>query len=410
MRVALLSTAAVGCSWLAGAGTPVADKVVPLDLDGVKVELRAVASGFDRPLLAIGAGDGGGRIFVVEQGGRIYAIQGEQRELWLDHSATVSRAANEQGLLGLAFAPDFKESGRFYLSYTTPGGGPAGRSILSRMQVDRATGRPDPTSEQVLLQVPQPAGNHNGGHVTFGPDGMLYLGLGDGGGAGDRYKTSRDPSTLLAKLIRVDVSGEPSPGKAYRIPPDNPFASGGGAPEIWALGLRNPWRFAFDPQTRDLWIADVGQNKYEEIHVAPSRIGGIDYGWNVLEGTHCFAPASGCDKAGLALPLVEYDHGEGCSVTGGEVYRGRAIPKLQGTYLAADYCTGNVWTAKVGAWPDGTDGPRAAAVLDPRPHGSGRLAAKVPGNISSFGLDDDGELLVVDHRGVVYRLAPAPEP
>lgn len=406
MRVVKLAALAVGCSGLVG-GAPTAGRV-PISVEDRPMALDVVGAGFERPLLALGAGDRSGRVYVVEQGGRIFVLDGASRALWLDLSAKVSRANNEQGLLGLAFAPDFASSGRVFVSYTTPGGGPAGRSIVSRLAVDRATGKPDPASEQVILEVPQPAGNHNGGHIVFGPDGKLYFGLGDGGAANDRFRTSRDPNHLLAKLLRLDVDGPPAPGKAYGIPADNPFADGAaGAPEIWATGLRNPWRFSFDPATGDLWIGDVGQNRFEEIHVAPGNVPGIDYGWRVLEGRHCFDPAEGCDTTGLALPVLEVPHPTACSITGGHVYRGAAIPELRGAYLAADYCTGNLWTIRLAGWPDGATTARSSALLDPVARVTARLAGKVPGNISSFGIDDAGELLVVDHRGTVWRLAAA---
>lgn len=404
MRLVKLAALAVGCSGLVGAAPTSAS--VPITVEDRPVALEVVGAGFERPLLALGAGDRSGRVYVVEQGGRIFVLDGASRALWLDLSAKVSRANNEQGLLGLAFPPDFASSGRVFVSYTTPGGGPAGRSIVARLVVDRATGKPDPTSEQVILEVPQPAGNHNGGHIVFGPDGKLYFGLGDGGAANDRFRTSRDPNHLLSKLLRLDVSGPPAPGKAYGIPADNPFADGvAGAPEIWATGLRNPWRFSFDPATGDLWIGDVGQNQFEEIHVAPGAVAGIDYGWRVLEGRHCFDPAEGCDTTGLAQPVLEVPHPTACSITGGHVYRGAAIPELRGAYLTADYCTGNLWTIRFAGWPEGTSNARSPALLDPIGRVTARLAGKLPGNISSFGVDDAGESLIVDHRGTVWRLA-----
>jgi glucose/arabinose dehydrogenase len=405
MRIAKAGVLAVGCSWLVGAAAP--GERVPVEIAGQALALEVVGAGHERPLLATGAGDGSGRIYVVEQGGKIFRYAGAERELWLDLSSRVTRANNEQGLLGLAFPADFASSGRVFVSYTAPGGPAAGRTIVSRLTIDPATGRPDPSSEAVLFDLPQPAGNHNGGHIVFGPDRKLYFGLGDGGAANDRFRTSRDPTSLLAKLLRVDIDAPAAPGKPYAIPADNPFADGaGGQPEIWATGLRNPWRFSFDPATGDLWIGDVGQNKFEEVHVAPSTVAGVDYGWRVLEGAHCFDPAEGCSREGLALPVLEYGHDAGCSVTGGHDYRGAAIPALQGVYLAGDYCTGRLWSIRFAGWPQGPLTATSPALLDPRPRARVSEAGRLAANISSFGLDDAGELLVVHHGGTVWRLVP----
>lgn len=406
MRALHLSLLFTSCTWLLGAGGPGVGEVTPLRLGEVQVGLRAIASGLERPLQVTGAGDGSDRLFIVEQGGRIWQIKGQERTLWHDHGEQVVRNHNEQGLLGLAFAPDFAGSGTFYLSYTTRGE-PAGKSVVSRLKVHPETGRPDPSTEQVILTAPQPAGNHNGGTIAFGPDGMLYIGWGDGGAAGDRFKNSRTNDTLLAKLLRIDVSQPGPDGQPYAIPSDNPLVGEAGRDEIWAMGLRNPWKFTFDGETGDLWIADVGQNKFEEVHVAPGNLGGIDYGWNVLEGTHCYQPAKGCERTGLALPVLEYDHSRGCSITGGYVYRGSKIPALAGTYIAGDYCTGNLWTVSFKGWPRAESlSPTSAIVLDPRPRATSAEVGQVEANISSFGTDDQGELYLVDHRGTVYQIVP----
>lgn len=420
MKTAWMCMMVAGCSWPFGADTPSigdaaasgsapasAAPTVPVQLEGRALGLQVVASDLDRPLLATGAGDGSGRVYIVEQGGRVWRVDQGERTLWLDLTQTVSTDNNEQGLLGMAFHPRLAERPFVYLNYTVQGGGPAGRSIIARAPLSTDV-VPDLEGLTELLSVAQPAGNHNGGHLTFGPDGMLYAGFGDGGAAGDRFKNSRDPKTLLAKLLRLDIDAEPSQGRAYAIPSDNPFADGNqGAPEIWAMGLRNPWRFSFDAEGGSLWIADVGQNKYEEAHVAPIGVGGIDYGWRVLEGTHCFDPATDCPRDGLALPVVEYEHPTGCSITGGHVYRGSAIPELQGAYLAADYCTGKVWTARHAGWSDASSlTATSPAVIDPRAQTRVAEAGKLDANVSSFGLDDAGELLIVDHDGTVYRLVP----
>ncbi|TVQ90398.1 MAG: glucose dehydrogenase [Deltaproteobacteria bacterium] len=406
MRPLHLTLLLSSCTWLLGAGGPPVGETLPLKLGEVQVGLRAVATDLDRPLHVTGAGDGSGRLFIVEQGGKIWQLKGQDKTLWHDHGDRVVRQHNEQGLLGLAFAPDFSESGTFYLSYTTQGE-PAGESVISRMRLDPQTGRPAPSTEQVILTAPQPAGNHNGGTIVFGPDGMLYIGWGDGGAAGDRFKNSRTNDTLLAKLLRIDVSKPGPDGQPYAIPAGNPLIGKEGRDEIWAMGLRNPWKFSFDSETGDLWIADVGQNKYEEVHVAPGSLGGVDYGWNVLEGSHCYEPSEGCDRAGLALPVLEYDHSRGCSITGGHVYRGRQVPALQGIYLASDYCTGNLWTVRFRGWPEAeTLSPTSAVVLDPRDRAITDEVGQVRGNISSFGTDDEGEIYLVDHKGTVYRVVP----
>jgi glucose/arabinose dehydrogenase len=247
----------------------------------------------------------------------------------------------------------------------------------------------DPSSATVILTIPQPEANHNGGLVQFGPDGYLYIGIGDGGGAGDRHGTignGQELASLLGKLLRIDVNRSP-----YAIPTSNPFKDRAGArPEIWAFGLRNPWRWSFDRRTGDLYIADVGQDKYEEIDLQPaSSRGGENYGWRLMEGKHCFNPSSGCEQTGLTMPVAEYDHSKGCSVTGGYVYRGARYPWLDGLYFFADYCSGIVWT------------------LDRNPSGAWEMVerARVSFQPSSFGQDQAGELYLVGHNdGTVYHL------
>jgi glucose/arabinose dehydrogenase len=348
-----------------------------------------VADGFDLPLLVTHAGDGSGRIFVVQQSGQIRILKDGQvlPEPFLDIAALVTHGGNEQGLLGLAFAPDYAQSGAFYVHYTNVNGDTrVARYAVSAQDPDQA----DPESAQVLLSVDQPFANHNGGNVAFGPDGFLYVGLGDGGSQGDPNGNGQNKNVLLGKLLRLDVSGG---GETYSIPPSNPFAGQAGARgEVWAYGFRNPWRFTFDRATGDLYIGDVGQNAYEEIDYQPAAShGGENYGWNLMEGLH---PYEGNPPAGAALlpPVAEYSHEVGgCSVTGGYVYRGPSLPELAGTYFYGDYCSGLIWTlVKSG------DQWQSAQFAD-----SGLT-------ISSFGEDEAGELYVCDLRaGVVYKLARA---
>jgi glucose/arabinose dehydrogenase len=349
------------------------------------VALVEVARGFRHPLLVTHAGDGSGRLFVVEQGGRIRVVRGGrvEPEPFLDVSRRHDTAGGERGLLGLAFAPDFAESGTFYIAHTAPG--PEVRVV--RYRVPRGAPRADPGSAETVLAMEDPASNHNGGGIVFGPDGYLWVGTGDGGRAGDPWDNARDRRSLLGKMLRLDVSRPP-----YAVPPDNPWARGGARPEIWAIGLRNPWRFSFDRATGELWIGDVGQFAWEEIDVEdPKRGGGLHYGWRTMEGRHCFDPRKGCDPEGLHPPIHEYGHDEGCSVTGGYVYRGRAFPALAGTYLFGDFCTGTLW----GLTRDAEGRPAV------------RVLAETGLAISSFGEDEAGEVYLCDHAGgAVFRIGP----
>ena len=287
------------------------------------------------------AGDGSGRLFLVQQFGRIYINQDgvDLDTPFLSIQNKITTMGDEQGLLSVAFPPDYETSGYFYVWYTNTGGG----TVLSRFRVsDGDPNVADPDSEQVVLSVVQPFDNHNGGRLQFGPDGMLYLGLGDGGGAFDPDNNAQDGSTLLGKLIRIDV--DPAHG-TYAIPPDNPFVGNGAVrDEIWALGLHNPWRISFDAGNGDLYIADVGQNVLEEINHQPAGSGGGEnYGWDTMEGSQCTGGGNACNAAGLTLPVAEYEHSLGCSVSGGEVYRGNDYPNMFGMYFFGDYCTGNIW-------------------------------------------------------------------
>jgi glucose/arabinose dehydrogenase len=349
-----------------------------------------VARGLSSPLdLQTAPGDRS-RLFVVEQPGRIRIIRDGALvgTPFLDVSARIS-AGGERGLLGLAFHPGYAQNGRFFVNYTDRNGD----THIAEFRGGPGTDTADAASERLILFVAQPFSNHNGGGLAFGRDGMLYIGLGDGGSGGDPFRNGQNLGAHLGKMLRIDVDR----GNPYSIPTDNPFVSTSGARgEIWAYGLRNPWRFAFDRTTGDLFIADVGQGDWEEIDVGlASRRGGENYGWNVTEGAHCFSPPSGCDMAGLTLPVVEYDHGEGCSVTGGVVYRGCRLPGYQGTYFYSDYCSAFVRSFRL-------DGGRA---VDPRDWtvALGRGLDRP----TSFGVDADGEAYIVDQDGEVYRIVPA---
>jgi glucose/arabinose dehydrogenase len=370
--------------------TPV-PSAAPGDPIAVRVDLERLVGGLDAPLFATGAGDGSGRLFVVEQGGRIRIVR-DGRLLdapFLDISDRV-RSGGEQGLLGLAFRPGFgPDEARFYVNYTDR----AGDTVIAEYRRTADPDRADPASERILLRIDQPFANHNGGMLAFGPDGRLYIGTGDGGSAGDPLDAGQRRDTLLGKLLRID----PDPGSTgpYRVPPDNPFVGTPGArPEIWALGLRNPWRFAFDRLTGQLWIADVGQGRYEEVNRAPDGLGrGANYGWARMEGRHCYPSGEGCARPGFVLPVAEYGHDLGCSVTGGYVYRGGASPALAGVYLFGDYCSGRLWGIASG-------GPAEQVPI---------LLAETGRTISSFGQDDAGELYLTDLAdGSVWRIVGSP--
>lgn len=345
------------------------------------VALRQVASGLERPVhLTAPAGDD--RVFIVEQVGRIRILSaGRIRPTaYLDITDRVG-AGGERGLLSVAFHPDFAQNGYLYVNYTDL----AGDTRVERYQADPDADTVDPSTATLILSVEQPFANHNGGLNVFGPDGMLYIGLGDGGSGGDPHGNGQNTATLLGSILRIDVDG----GAPYTIPPDNPFVNGGGRPEIWAYGLRNPWRFSFDEKAGLIYIADVGQSEWEEINVQPAGEGGLNYGWNVLEGSHCFE-APECDAAGLIRPTLEYSHDEGCSVTGGAVYRGSKVLSLFGHYVYGDFCEGWIRSFRY----DGDDTVEDASEWD-----IGDI-----GNILSFGADATGELYVLTAEGQVYRV------
>jgi glucose/arabinose dehydrogenase len=354
------------------------------------VVLSKVVDGLDSPVYVTSARDGTGRTFIVEQTGRIRVIKNGVLlpTPFLDLSGAVS-TGSEQGLLGLAFHPSYKRNGLFFVNFTRADGD----TVIYRYRA--STTNPDVavrSTARRIMTVDQPYANHNGGMIAFGPDGYLYIGMGDGGSGGDPGNRAQRLDSLLGKILRINVNGSTST-RNYLIPSSNPYVGRYGRNEIWSRGVRNPWRFSFDRRTGDLWIGDVGQKRYEEIDRArntstsTSRGRGVNFGWRVMEGRHCYNPATGCNKAGKRLPVVEYSHSEGCSVTGGYVYRGAEIPSLYGRYVFADYCSGKIWTV-----PSGGASPLTK-----------RLLIDTDMMISSFGESARGELYVVDHRGAVYR-------
>ena len=372
----------------AACGSGDASPVGPPD-GTVPVGLQEVASGLGFPVYLTAPPGDNARLFIAEKGGAIRIVKNGTLlpTPFLDLAGRVS-TGSEQGLLGLAFDPAYAGTGRVVVHYTDL----AGNTVVSVFHV--STGDPDqadPSSEVILLTVEQPFANHNGGQILFGPDGMLYVGLGDGGGSGDPAGRGQSLTDLLGDILRVDVAS----GTGYTVPPDNPFAGRTDAlPELWSVGLRNPWRFSFDAATGDLYIADVGQSAWEEVDVVTTAQGagrGANFGWNQMEGRHCYAGA-GCDPNQFTLPILEYSHAEGCSITGGVVYRGAAIPALQGHYFYADYC---------GGWV------RSFRLQDGQPVEEQQWPTLAPGGaVPSFGQDAAGELYVLSAEGRVFRIVP----
>jgi glucose/arabinose dehydrogenase len=349
------------------AGAYATEQVFPqLDFDRM-VEIEAIPGDDDHAV-------------VLTQRGTAYRFsltdESEEPTIFLDITdRIITNPHSEEGLLGIAFPPDYGQSRRFYVYYSA---GPPRQNTLSRFTGTGDAG--DPASEQKLIAVDDPAGNHNGGGLEFGPDGMLYLGIGDGGRGGDPEGNGQNTNVLHGKIWRIDVSGD-----IYTIPPDNPFASGGGAPEVFAYGLRNPWRITFDTETGDLWAGDVGQRAREEVNLIEN---GGNYGWNVTEGDLCFEPPEGCDRSRFIAPRAAYGRDDGsCSVTGGYVYRGAAMPELDGWYIYGDYCSGNVWAL------DTTD--LAAEPI---------LIAETGLSIPSFWQDAEGEIYIIAFDNQVVRL------
>lgn len=383
LAVCLEAVAACGGDGTANVPTPPDDP----DPGGRQPTLREIADGLEFPVhLASPPGDE--RLFVVEKVGTIRVVrEGEVlEEPFLDLRGEVS-GGSEQGLLSVAFHPGYAANGRFFVDYTDR----AGDTRVVEYRVSSDPDRADPAPVRIVLEVDQPFANHNGGLLVFGPDGKLYVGLGDGGSGGDPRGNGQNTGTLLGSLLRIDVDD----GTPYAIPPDNPFVGQAGARgEIWAYGLRNPWRFSFDRQTGDLYIADVGQNDLEEVNAEPGDEGGLNYGWNVMEGTECFR-SDDCDRSGLVLPVQEYDHGAGCSVTGGFVYRGAALPALAGLYFFSDFCSSFVRSFRLAG---------GQAVEERRWPG-----LEPGGRVTSFGEDAAGELYILTREGSVFQIVPESE-
>ena len=365
----------------------------PAPAGGLGIDVQVVATGFDRPIYVGHAGDASGRLFVVEKQGRILVVHNGQvrNDPFLDITDRVRSQAYEQGLFSVAFHPGYPTNGRIFVDYTDHNGD----TVVSEFTADPGQAKADPQSERVLLEIEQPYENHNGGMIAFGPqDGFLYISAGDGGSGGDPLGNGQNASTLLGSLLRIDVNSE----SGYAIPVDNPFASQPDKrAEIFAYGLRNVWRFSFDRITGDLWLADVGQNDLEEVHLALAPLrGGLNFGWNIMEGSACFPPVvPNCSSEGLQLPLAEYGRDNGCSITGGYVYRGQAFPALAGAYIFGDYCSGRVWTLHLddqGAW---------------------QMIQRADFDflIPTFGEGGDGELYLTDDAGGrLLRLVAVNEP
>ena len=361
-----------------------------------EIALQPLATGLAQPTAVTHAGDA--RLFLTLQEGRIVVFEsGSVRPTPFLNIEPLVGCCGERGLLGLAFHPRYAENGLFFVNYTNT----AGNTVIARYRVSaNDSNAADPSSAVTLLTIAQPFSNHNGGHLAFGPDGYLYIGMGDGGSANDPMCTAQRDDTLLGKMLRIDVDASSGASPFYGVPPDNPFAAPGGArDEIWAKGLRNPWRYSFDRATGDLYIGDVGQNAREEIDFQPAgSAGGENYGWKMMEGTLCTGGTLGCaigipacNAPGLTLPILEYPHSSGdCSVTGGYVYRGRLYPRLTGTYFYGDYCTGKIWGASRNgsAWTTWLLAPRAS-------------------NLTTFGEDAAGELYLATQAGVLARVVDA---
>jgi len=387
LKLALWQCLGIATLWMLGACTLpyVATTAVASQPSQSLASPELIAAGLNQPVGLANARDGSGRIFVIEKQGVVRVIEDGQLAAapFLDITPRVGSTNSEQGLLGLAFAPDFPASRRFYVNYTDMDG----NTVISRFTVAE-DGAADPSSEEILLQIVQPARNHNGGHLAFGPDGMLWIGTGDGGG--DNGPNAQNPTNLLGKMLRIDVS----PQTGYVTPPDNPWVNTPWngqqvAPEVWAMGLRNPWRYSFDRKTGELWLADVGQSNWEEVnYVATNRRGGHNFGWPIQEAHTCYKQET-CDRSGLTQPFVVYSHNGHCSVTGGHVYRGTAYPEAQGSYIFGDYCSGVIWAVR------------------PTSNGMWETVEMVRSGtkITSFGEDEVGEILVADYKGQVFRLA-----
>jgi glucose/arabinose dehydrogenase len=363
----------------------------PVGVSGAPaIDLQPVVTGIDRPVAITNAGDGSGRLFITLRPGFVVVMgsQGLNSTPFLDISALTTTDV-ERGLLSIAFHPNYRTNGFFYVNYTNLNGD----TVIARYHVSANPDAADPGSAAILLTIPQPFANHNGGQLQFGPDGYLYIGIGDGGSGGDPQNNAQNLGTLLGKMLRIDVDSS----FPYAVPADNPFLTTSGArPEIWAYGLRNPWRFSFDRDTGDLFIGDVGQDSFEEVDFQTAgSAGGQNYGWRLMEGTHCFNPASNCNNGSLTLPVIEYPHAAGdCSISGGYRYRGTASPDLSGIYFYGDFCTGKIW---------------GATEITPGVFTS-ELISDTGLSITSFGEDEEGELYVAHFAspsGAVYQVKQA---
>ncbi len=388
LLAALLALAQWACGGGTSGGTTTPPPPPPPPAQPLQVILEGVVTGLDAPVDLQHAGDNSGRLFIVERRGTIRIVRNGTllAAPFLDIQSRVNMQG-EGGLLGLAFHPGYAQNRRFFVNYTTTSN-PL-RTVIAEFRASSANPDLADPAETILLSVEQPFSNHNGGQLAFGPDGFLYIALGDGGGGGDPQENAQDRSTLLGKLLRIDADRQ-DPGLNYSIPPDNPFAGQSGARgEIWAYGLRNPWRFSFDRSTGRLFLGDVGQDRFEEINLIER---GRNYGWDVMEGRECFEPPAGCDMTGLELPIFDYGRADGRSVTGGHVYRGGAIPRLAGTYVFGDFISGTIW----GLQQDAQGNWVRTELLR-----TGR-------SISSFGVDQAGEIYVVDIAGAVLRIREAP--
>jgi glucose/arabinose dehydrogenase len=383
------TSTSLDASALPGASASLGPRFDPSHVAVTLMRYVHVAGG---PLAIVAPPDGSGRLFIAAQDGRIWIVSKGvvSGTPLLDIGGRIT-SGGERGLLGIAVHPRFPADPRVFIDYTDTDG----NTVVSSFRLDSADGsRLDPSSERIIFTTLQPFPNHNGGALTFGPDGDLYISLGDGGSEGDPLGNGQRRDTTLGKILRIDVD-HPAGGRAYGIPANNPFIGNPSSrPEIWLYGLRNPWRMSFDRATGDLWIGDVGQDKWEEVDVAPAGKGGLNFGWNRMEGLHCYSPATGCDTAGLTMPVAEYGHGPECAVIGGFVYRGAAFPVLQGGYLFADYCSGTIF-----AIPADATRPRSPVVV-----------GKTSGGVSGFGEDGAGELYLANLDGTISKVVATSRP
>lgn len=356
------------------------DAFVPAN---VRLTFTRIARGLSSPVYITHSGDNNGRLFVVEQTGRIRVIRKGvlQSAPFLDLRSKIS-TGGERGLLGLAFHPDYGSNRKFYVNYTDR----TGATVVEQYLRSTTNASVAQTTGKLVLRIPQPYANHNGGMLAFGPDRLLYIGMGDGGSAGDPGNRAQNIDSLLGKILRINIDTS----RAYTVPPTNPFVGRAGNDLIWSVGLRNPWRFSFDKANGALWVADVGQDRYEEVNrsVGPNAGRATNYGWRQMEGNRCYNPPTGCQTAGKHRPLAVYGHSEGCSVSGGYVYRASTYPDLQAVYTFGDYCSGKIWGV------DGA-GPSAQAPV---------LLYDTAARISSFGQDQAGNIYLVDHAGDIWLM------